>query len=112
MITLQEVYDTVKAHLLRQNTRSLINRTCAYRGAHGAKCAVGVLIQDAYYDKDIEGCAAFNSEVIKALRASDIPTDEETMEMLFQLQMIHDKYEIEEWPDRIEKVAVDFELVP
>lgn len=54
-MTPQEIYDTVINHLRAQGQRAMGTVGCAYRGAGGTKCAVGVLIPDELYDPAIEG---------------------------------------------------------
>jgi hypothetical protein len=54
----QEIFDTVATHLFKQGRQSLhagYDTMCAYRGADGAKCAVGVLIPDELYNDMMEG---------------------------------------------------------
>lgn len=56
----QEIFDRVAAHLMQQGRVSVREReeSCAYRGAGGARCAVGLLIPDDLYDADMEGSRA------------------------------------------------------
>jgi hypothetical protein len=54
----QEIFDTVATHLLKQGRRAInpdMPEICHYRGEHGSKCAVGVLIPDETYDPMMEG---------------------------------------------------------
>lgn len=52
----QEAFDTMVNHLRKQGKPALKNGDwCAYRGAEGTKCAVGVLIPDEAYDLGFEG---------------------------------------------------------
>lgn len=44
-------------------TRSTLEGTCQYRGADGAKCAVGVLIPDEVYDEDLMDQGTFKGKV-------------------------------------------------
>lgn len=53
-MTLQEIYSTVRQHLLTQNARSAKNGNCLYRGPNGTKCAAGALIPDEIYTPSIE----------------------------------------------------------
>ena len=51
--TLQEVFDIVSKHLLKQNERSgFSDDSCSYRGPNGLKCAAGILIPDEEYTFD------------------------------------------------------------
>ena len=52
----QEVFNTVVTGLRKQNAVSETpSGGCAYRGEHGRKCAVGMLIPDDEYDPRKEG---------------------------------------------------------
>lgn len=62
---MQSVFNKVWQHFIVEgNPRSYEapGNTCAYRGANGAKCAVGVLIPDGEYSREIERYS-FNSLV-------------------------------------------------
>lgn len=50
----QEIFDTVATHLFRQGHQAIDNGSCFYRAPNGDMCAVGVLIPDSYYNKDLE----------------------------------------------------------
>lgn len=55
-MTPQDIFDTVAAHLYKQNKRSYKGNArmsggfCVYRSPEGLKCAVGCLIPDEDYD--------------------------------------------------------------
>lgn len=55
MLTNQEIFDKVSTHLFSQGVRSINGTECAYRGVSGTSCAVGCLIEDDEYSKDMEG---------------------------------------------------------
>lgn len=56
--TLQEVFDRVSKHLLKQKVKSVIKGqikdTCLYRSPDGLKCAAGILIPDEEYTKEMD----------------------------------------------------------
>lgn len=62
---LQEIYNTVRDHLLKQNKKSLgnyivglddnVSNGCVYRSYDGLKCAAGCLIPDSKYKRSMEG---------------------------------------------------------
>jgi len=55
--TIEEAYNTVKAHLEaggKQSRREDLRSQCAYRGAGGAKCFVGLMIPDDQYSEQFE----------------------------------------------------------
>ena len=53
--SLQDIFDTICYHLLRQGKQSQIDKSCAYVHPNGDKCAAGCLIQDRNYSIDFEG---------------------------------------------------------
>ena len=96
MLTIQEAFN--KAYLgVMQQGRASVNisgRSCLYRGPDGAKCAVGFLIADEHYDRDLEGCPVDLEPVGEALRKSGVETDVRfclnTRLVLGRLQGCHD----------------------
>lgn len=94
----QEVFDTVVAHLRKQNYRQALNGySCAYRSASGLKCAVGCLLTDEFYDKYLEGKTA--RDVCAILSEKGWPFSEHA-ELLSRMQYVHDRYM--ESPDKAE----------
>jgi hypothetical protein len=85
--------------------RALTSKTggCMYRGPGGSKCAVGLLIDDAYYSPDLEGKAMENSLVLEAIeRSVGRSLTEQEIYTLAKLQEQHD-YNAEE-PDFLDKM--------
>ena len=71
---------------------------CAYRGIDGTRCAVGCLITNKAYSKNIENHAVDVSEVKQALRKSRVNTSDQTViNMLVDLQDIHDHLPVKKW---------------
>ena len=85
-MTPQEIFDTVARHLFAQGKQSRDPVSCLYRGPDGTKCAVGVLIPDATYDEDMEGCS-----IVGLLREFSLPAwMGEHVNLLQHLQSVHD----------------------
>lgn len=60
-IEMQEMFDKMLEHLRTQRKKSVdikYDDRCMYRSPTGLKCAVGVLISDEDYNRDMEGCSA------------------------------------------------------
>ena len=131
MLTDQEIYNKVRTHLLTQMKKSTVQlhnpfRTpctydvCVYRGEDGRKCAIGVLIPDELYTKDIEGSdiLAYRTLVLtEPLRKAGILPDNldgkarcTRVSLLKELQVIHDNYEPYEWEAELTKLAKEFRL--
>jgi len=99
MNTIQEVFDRVVAHLIKQGKQSLTEENrysysggCSYRGVNGTSCAVGCLIPDDEYKVVLEGVS-----VIELLGEKSVPTlnslndNIEGLEcILLDLQVFHD----------------------
>lgn len=107
-MTLQEIFDTVVAHLRKQGKAAIRvgpgGPGCAYRGDDGTMCAVGCLIKDEFYHEKLEGHPIAAHFVMIAVRRSigDLPVGGLTL--LSNLQDIHDTNHwtfrpgsIEEW---------------
>lgn len=104
--TAQEVFDQVARHLLTQNARSVMEGAwrskCAYRSDDGLKCAAGCLIDDAEYKPVMDGLSegsAWENMVSEGL-APDVHVD-----LISDLQDIHDGYEPGAWFDELAMLA-------
>lgn len=132
-MTLQEIYNKIKNHLLSQNERSLVcvgeEYVCAYRSDSGnLRCAVGALVTDDAYDKRIENNPWFNPVVVKALGESGVEVEaypntnnggfgswinaDPIRKLLDTAQNIHDSEEVELWQDHLESLASELGLEP
>jgi len=88
-MTPQEIFDTVAKHLFTQGKQSTDYVSCFYRGPEGTKCAVGVLIPDATYDEDMEGCSI--AGLFDPLDEFSLPAwMAEHVNLLQRLQNVHD----------------------
>lgn len=123
MLTMQQTFDKVCDHLIAQNDRSLAPSApelwdshimgaggCAYRGERGLKCAVGVLIADEYYTKDLEGLDVYADQVQQALEKSGVPHDNDSLALLDKLQRLHDEVNPLDWPHRLCRLGEKFDL--
>ena len=93
-LTAQALFDKIATHLFAQRRRSLAyifgRDKCAYRDADGERCcAVGVVIPDDRYSKDIEGKSPFNHAFKKRLPEL-APFDD----LLSSLQSAHDECDL------------------
>lgn len=108
MLSKQEVFDKVAAHLLKQGEKSLDkDGECAYRGEGGRMCAIGALIPDSRYNQDLEGLSVDSVEVERLL-SETVQLDCE--EMLSALQDVHDNCSVDQWRNGLYLVAGDHDL--
>lgn len=111
MLTQQEIFNTVKTHLLTQMVKARNGMgLCVYRTEDGLKCAVGCLMSDEFYAKygqDLEqsSVSAFTLEHFDALKIK-----ERDQELLRRLQTVHDAYSPAEWPNQLRLVADKYRL--
>lgn len=115
MLSKQEIYNKVRAHLLKQGKRSFYtcgdSQICAYRSPDDLKCAVGCLILDQYYTNSSEGFVCTSSNVVTALSASGVDMGEDgTRSLLLQLQSLHDYRDCTAWESALDDIAEEFGL--
>lgn len=103
-MTNQEIFDTVKTHLLTQDAKAIDFRgECVYRAADGKRCAAGCVIPDELYSSDYEGLGADHRELLRVWECLGI--DKEGQILLSDLQDVHDDLEPAAWPDALHNVA-------
>lgn len=85
----QQIFDKVAVHLFTQGKQSENKSgTCLYRGRQNTSCAVGCLIPDSLYERDME------ENIYEALYDSfpQIRTlfGSHSKDLLIELQLVHD----------------------
>ena len=110
METPLDVFKKVSEHLLDQNDRALsvAGLYCVYRSNSGLKCAVGCLIEDQFYSKELEGLDVRTDVIENVLKLSGVPITEEVLKLLEELQKVHDYVKPEGWVEALAKVKTDF----
>lgn len=102
--TAQQVFDQVAKHLLVQNEKSeKATGGCQYRNPSGLKCAAGCLISDSEYNKGMEGKRWYS--LVKNKLVSD-----QHIELIMELQDLHDTIEPVYWKIGLKEVAQRFYL--
>ena len=99
--TAQEVFEQSAKHLLKQNAKSILvvknEKTCMYRH-EGLSCAAGCFISDEEYKTEMEAHTWDN------LAAYDkVPNKH--IELIKQLQNIHDMSDVENWKNNLINLA-------
>lgn len=99
--SIHEVLDRVSTHLMTQNKPAKIDDTgeCHYRlyeDGKVLKCAVGCLIPDEDYNRNLEGHIIDNQDVRNAL--PERFRNPETLQLLQALQRVHDHLTPTQWP--------------
>ena len=121
-MTTRQLIENVAQHLLQQGEQSLLAESvnngngCAYRSADGLQCAVGCLIKPEVYAPELEGHSCLEDPVIHALEQSlncSLHRNSISLEVLSDLQTIHDNYEPAEWEERITKYvrSLDYDIL-
>ena len=107
--SLQEIFDYVVNHLRTQGEVCInLGGLCVYRNAKGQSCAVGCLIPDELYNKEVEEKGASETSFWRALGLG-MPEDMERVMLLQDLQFAHD-YDKVNWRVQLETVADQYKL--
>lgn len=119
-MNLQEIFNKVVLHLNKQGVKSVNeDGRCMYRGDNGTMCAVGCLIHDNVYLNEhnprIEGLPVTYNQVQEHLRLSGISCDKETIELLHELQQLHDdrltcSFTSPRFLSKVKYIASEFDL--
>ena len=111
-MSIKQIINKVENHLLKQNAKSLNSEAnCRYRGDNGMSCAIGCLLPDEIYDPLIEGKGVL-SDILKA-RLTHVVGVQNTaknkkLELLGELQDVHDMYFVEHWPEELAKLRIEY----
>jgi hypothetical protein len=96
--TEREVFEQVKAHLLKQKERSKDRSgdRCLYRGINGLKCAAGCLIADSEYQPFME------LSWLDLVGEEFVP--EAYSEFISSLQELHDNIDPSMWEQELNRI--------
>jgi len=99
----QEIFDTVKTHLLKQNEQAWDDdyKACAYLDQSGNKCAVGCLIPDGHPAQQFRGSVSplFANYPDLKEKFGDYEA------LLIELQYIHDSNDPDRWAKLLDQLA-------
>lgn len=94
--------------VVQKKPRSTSDHACAYRGANGARCPVGLLLPDSEYKSDFEG------DSVKFVRRHTHALRQYPLKFLEALQSSHDEANpamfAREFQDRLREIAAEFKL--
>lgn len=105
--SLQSIYNTVRAHLLKQNAKAVdTTGACRYRTDNGLSCAIGCLIPDELYKPEMEGFSVdeLDSDVLEKLGLDKF------IDALYDLQKIHDVKFVSAWETELNNFAAKYGL--
>ena len=108
-----DVFNYVKEHLLKQNEKSVDpwSLSCHYRSQKEdgkvLMCAVGCMVDDNYYSDEFENSSPSDARVKAAIEKS-ITNWAYNVDLLTELQHIHDEYEPDNWSLRLEYIESYF----
>lgn len=104
----QEAFNIMVRHLRRQGSPCEVGFDCAYRGGNERMCAVGAIIPNRMYDESFEGHNIGALLDLHYSRDTDIIETPELLElryflrhinveMLTEMQYVHDNMAPEKW---------------
>lgn len=101
-MSLREIFDECKAHLLKQNKQSKDPNSgrCLYRGPNGLKCAAGIFIKDEDYKREFEGKPFRWYTICGGSKGLKV----DKMELVWKLQIIHDDYKPVDWLKKLDEL--------
>jgi len=112
MRTAQELYDQIVHHLRVQGCKSQMSNgdLCMYRNPEGLSCAIGCLIPPEEYDPKMEDKGI--DGLIDSFLLSKELYDEfnNSYELLYRMQRIHDSIPVEKWETNFRMVAEQLNL--
>lgn len=107
----REIIMFVENHLLTQDKKSISvdDGMCMYKDDSGKNlsCAIGCLISEDFYSKDMERKGLSNSLVMEIIRKS-LPNWKVNFDLLDSLQSIHDQIDIEDWDYALDHLGKDY----
>jgi len=109
--TLQEIFDTVVAHLREQKVKCSDGHGCLYRSDYpGQACAVGCLIPDSLYHRGLEALGIYNlfaaEEIPEFFAAYGIASNEDpAFKLLSDFQDLHDNTDPVAWESAFRNLA-------
>lgn len=110
---LQAIFDKTLNHLRIQKEKSYNTRqlSCMYHNKEGLKCAVGIHIPDEVYDPAMEG-ESVNTILRKfpILFTLDAFNTNTKIDLLREMQVIHDTFKCENWEMHFKNLANECRL--
>ena len=110
--TAQEVFEQAARHMLTQNavSKNVNGNGCAYRGVDGLRCAAGCFISDDEYKPEMDkiGKTIIGMGWHEMVKEGFAPSKHE--KLIHELQAIHDTEDVCFWIQRLEFLAVKFDL--
>lgn len=106
--SLQDVFNYIANHLLTQNKKSqTCHFNCAYKGENNTKCAVGCIVSSKEYRPSMEGKSS--TKIIND--HNPLVTNIDMLNMLRDLQILHDGAMTVEWPAGLNNIAAKYKLL-
>jgi hypothetical protein len=96
MLDRQSIYERVAAHLLLQGEPAVVvpgdEPIYGHRTPSGLRCAIGILIDDAVFDPELNQTRVIHADVLRMLVASGLEIDMagDDVDFLRDLEAVHD----------------------
>ena len=122
--TIQGAFDKMCNHLMKQGKKSSKRNEngqtfCMYRGPNNTRCAVGALVPDRLYNKEMEDMTASTMFQQRLMGEPEYSRFKENVEggkngfdLLDDVQDVHDAHRPSRWSQRLRSVARAYNLKP
>ena len=109
-MSINEIFYKVEKHLLKQNEQAKVRNRCKYRTSSGLSCAVGCLIPDGMYTNKIENRPIDDLplNILEPIVGVQRYKVERKLELLNDLQEMHDNRLPEKWPSNLAGIKIEF----
>lgn len=104
----QFIFDVVYTHLMKQQQRSTSDEGGCYYKIDSLMCAIGCLIPDNLYKEEMEGKSV--EDLLTDHKGLAKYIKPQTIDLLAELQTVHDKRPVSMWKKELEYIAIDFKL--
>lgn len=107
-LTKKTLFEKVKKHLLSMKKPARdSDGICFYRTEDGKKCAIGCLLTKPEAKK-LEGSSVDSDKARRLLGRLGISS--KLIPLMCGLQRVHDKFDVRDWPDQLNRVAEFHEI--
>lgn len=113
-MTLQEIFNKVVERSKTKIVACSPRGYCVYRTPSGLACFAGCLIPDIFYSPELEGHIVLTNDDVRFLTKISVVNEalykagidnNQKLNLVCQLQRIHDSFDPHEWEGKLKEIA-------